>query len=98
MKKKFIQDLDNFVELSSNFLAENMHKASYILIQARVTFKYRNRPGCGKLYVTNDNKCFKYKFTKRSDLDNIDSYFKSLLHMMANKPIQIESKIFIYPR
>jgi hypothetical protein len=48
-KKKFIEDWDNFIGLSSNFLAENMHKS-------RITFKYRNKLACGRLYVTNENK------------------------------------------
>lgn len=54
-----------------------------------MTLKYRNQnPSNGHLYVTNDNKSFRYKFTEKSDLDKIDSYFKSLLYILANKPIE----------
>ena len=28
-----------------------------------------------------------YKFTEKSDIDKLDSYIKSLLYMMSNKPL-----------
>jgi hypothetical protein len=54
-----------------------------------VTLKYRNKaPSSGKLYATNDNKSYMYKFTEKSDIDKLDAYIKSLLYMISNKPIE----------
>jgi hypothetical protein len=51
--------------------------------------KYRNKaPSNGKLYATNDEKSFMYKFTEKSDIDKLDSYLKSLLYMMSNKTVE----------
>ena len=43
-----------------------------------------------KLYLTNDNKSFYIKLTKKKDIDKIETYFKNVLYMMANKPIEKE--------
>lgn len=84
MVKKYYKDWKNFQDSSSDFLSQNFYKS-------RVTFKYRNkRPSYGKLYLTNDNKSFYIKLTKRKDIDKIETYFKGILHMMANKPIEKE--------
>ena len=84
MVKKYYRDWKNFQESSSDFLSQNFHKS-------RVTFKYRNKyPSYGKLYLTNDNKSYYIKLTKRKDIDKIETYFKGILHMMANKPIEKE--------
>ena len=32
-----------------------------------------------------------YKFTEKNDLDKLESYVKSLLHMLANKPLETSS-------
>ena len=79
MVKKYYKDWKNFQDSSSDFLSQNFYKS-------RVTFKYRNKyPSYGKLYLTNDNKSFYIKLTKRKDIDKIETYFKGILHMMANK-------------
>ena len=84
MVKKYYKDWKNFQDSSSDFLSQNFYKS-------RVTFKYRNKyPSYGKLYLTNDNKSFYIKLTKRKDIDKIETYFKGILHMMANKPIEKE--------
>ena len=84
MVKKYYRDWKNFQESSSEFLAQNFHKS-------RVTLKYRNKyPSYGKLYLTNDNKSYYIKLTKRKDIDKIETYFKGILYMMANKPIEKE--------
>ncbi len=86
MVKKYYRDWKNFQESSSDFLSQNFHKS-------RVTFKYRNKyPSYGKLYLTNDNKSYYIKLTKRKDIDKIEIYFKGILHMMANKPIEKEKE------
>ena len=87
MVKKYYRDWKNFQESSFEFLSLNFCKS-------RVTFKYRNKhPSYGKLYLTNDNKSYFIKLTKRKDVDKIESYFKTILHMMANKPIEKEEKV-----
>ena len=87
MVKKYYRDWKNFQESSSEFLAQNFHKS-------RVTLKYRNKhPAYGKLYLTNDNKSYYIKLTKRKDVDKIETYFKGVLYMMANKPIEKEEEI-----
>ncbi len=84
MVKKYYRDWKNFQESSSEFLSQNYFKS-------RVTLKYRNKqPSYGKLYLTNDNKSYYIKLTKRKDIDKIETYFKGILHMMANKPIEKE--------
>ena len=84
MVKKYYRDWKNFQESSSEFLSQNFFKS-------RVTLKYRNKqPSYGKLYLTNDNKSYYIKLTKRKDIDKIETYFKGILHMMANKPIEKE--------
>ena len=84
MVKKYYKDWKNFQDSSSDFLSQNFYKS-------RVTFKYRNKyPPYGKLYLTNDNKSFYIKLTKKNDIDKIETYFKGILHMMANKPIEKE--------
>ena len=84
MVKKYYKDWKNFQESSSEFLSQNFFKS-------RVTFKYRNKfPSYGKLYLTNDNKSYYIKLTKRKDIDKIETYFKGILHMMANKPVEKE--------
>ena len=84
MVKKYYKDWKNFQESSSEFLSQNFHKS-------RVTFKYRNKlPSYGKLYLTNDNKSYYIKLTKRKDIDKIELYFKGILHMMSNKPVEKE--------
>ena len=56
-----------------------------------MTFRYRNKyPANGKIYLTNDNKSFYIKLTKKKDIDKIETYFKNVLYMMANKPIEKE--------
>jgi hypothetical protein len=51
--------------------------------------KYRNKaPSTGNLYVTDDNRSFRYKFTQKNDLDKVDDYIKSVLHVLTNKPIE----------
>ena len=84
MVKKYYRDWKNFQESSSEFLSQNFYKS-------RVTLKYRNKhPSYGKLYLTNDNKSYYIKLTKRKDIDKIETYFKGILYMMANKPIEKE--------
>ena len=84
MVKKYYRDWKNFQESSSEFLSQNFFKS-------RVTLKYRNKlPSYGKLYLTNDNKSYYIKLTKRKDVDKIETYFKGVLYMMANKPIEKE--------
>ena len=86
MVKKYYKDWKNFKEGSLEFLAQNFFKS-------RVTFKYRNKfPSYGKLYLTNDNKSFYIKLTKKNDIDKIEEYFKNILYMMANKPIEKEEE------
>jgi hypothetical protein len=82
MGKKYFRDWQNFVDSAGELLNENMRKC-------RVTLKYRNKlPSYGKLYVTDDNKSKYIKLDKKSDLDKIEIFFKGVLHMMANKPIE----------
>ena len=86
MVKKYYRDWKNFQENSIEFLAPNFCKS-------RVTFKYRNKlPSYGKLYLTNDNKSFFIKLTKRKDVDKVETYFKRVLYMMANKPMEKEKE------
>ena len=87
MKRKKIEQWSDFVDMSGEFLVENMHKS-------RVTFKYRNkRPSRGKLYVTNDNKSYFTKLTEKKDLDKLETYLSGVLHILANKPIEkVEEK------
>ena len=86
MVKKYYRDWKNFQESSSEFLSQNFHKS-------RVTLKYRNKlPSYGKLYLTNDNKSYYIILTKRKDVDKIETYFKGVLYMMANKPIEVEKE------
>ena len=86
MVKKYYRDWKNFQESSSEFLSQNFFKS-------RVTLKYRNKlPSYGKLYLTNDNKSYYIKLTKRKDVDKIETYFKGILYMVANKPIEVEKE------
>ena len=63
--------------------------------------KYRNKaPSTGNLYVTDDNRSFRYKFTQKNDLDKVDDYIKSVLHVLTNKPIEksnntLEGNLFL---
>jgi hypothetical protein len=60
-KRKLIKDWNNFVNQSSEFLAENTIKVISFLNKGRATLKYRNKaPASGKLYLTNDNKVYSY--------------------------------------
>jgi hypothetical protein len=34
-----------------------------------------------------------YKFTEKSDIDKLDSYIKSLLYIMSNKPLESATAI-----
>ena len=89
MVKKYYRDWKNFQESSYEFLSANFCKS-------RVTFKYRNKlPSYGKLYLTNDNKSYFIKLTKRKDVDKIETYFKRILYMMANKPMEKEKEVKI---
>ena len=84
MVKKYYKDWKNFQESSLEYLSHSFPKS-------RMTFKYRNRhPANGKIYLTDDNKSFYIKLTHKKDIDKIETYFKNILHMMANKPIEKE--------
>ena len=84
MVKKYYKDWKNFQESSLEFLSNTFAKS-------RMTFKYRNKfPSNGKLYLTNDNKSFYIKLTRKKDIDKIETYFKNILYMMANKPMEKE--------
>ena len=84
MVKKYYKDWTNFQENSLEFL-------SLTFAKSRMTFRYRNKyPANGKIYLTNDNKSFYIKLTKKKDIDKIETYFKNVLYMMANKPIEKE--------
>ena len=84
MVKKYYKDWKNFQENSLEYLSQTFAKS-------RMTFRYRNRhPANGKLYLTDDNKSFYIKLTKKKDIDKIETYFKNVLYMMANKPIEKE--------
>ena len=84
MVKKYYRDWKNFQENSLEYLSHSFAKS-------RMTFKYRNRyPANGKIYLTDDNKSFYIKLTKKKDIDKIETYFKNILYMMANKPIEKE--------
>ncbi len=84
MVKKYYKDWKNFQENSLEFLSQTFAKS-------RMTFRYRNKyPANGKIYLTNDNKSFYIKLTKKKDIDKIETYFKNILYMMANKPIEKE--------
>ncbi len=84
MVKKYYKDWKNFQESSLEFLSKSFAKS-------RMTFKYRNKfPSNGKLYLTDDNKSFYIKLTHKRDIDKIETYFKNILYMMANKPIEKE--------
>ena len=84
MVKKYYRDWKNFQESSLEYLSHSFPKS-------RMTFKYRNKhPANGKLYLTDDNKSFYIKLTHKKDIDKIETYFKNILHMMANKPIEKE--------
>ena len=84
MVKKYYKDWKNFQENSLEFLSQTFAKS-------RMTFRYRNKyPANGKIYLTNDNKSFYIKLTKKKDIDKIETYFKNVLYMMANKPIEKE--------
>ena len=84
MVKKYYRDWKNFQENSLEYLSQTFAKS-------RMTFRYRNRhPANGKIYLTDDNKSFYIKLTKKKDIDKIETYFKNILYMMANKPIEKE--------
>ena len=84
MVKKYYKDWKNFQENSLEFLSQTFAKS-------RMTFRYRNKfPANGKIYLTDDNKSFYIKLTKKKDIDKIETYFKNVLYMMANKPIEKE--------
>ena len=84
MVKKYYKDWKNFQDNSLEFLSQTFAKS-------RMTFRYRNKyPANGKIYLTNDNKSFYIKLTKKKDIDKIETYFKKVLYMMANKPIEKE--------
>ena len=84
MVKKYYRDWKNFQESSLEYLSHSFPKS-------RMTFKYRNKfPANGKIYLTDDNKSFYIKLTKKKDIDKIETYFKNILYMMANKPIEKE--------
>ena len=84
MVKKYYKDWKNFQESSLEFLSQSFAKS-------RMTFKYRNKfPPNGKIYLTDDNKSFYIKLTRKKDIDKIETYFKNVLFMMANKPIEKE--------
>ena len=84
MVKKYYRDWKNFQENSLEYLSQTFAKS-------RMTFRYRNRhPANGKLYLTDDNKSFYIKLTRKKDIDKIETYFKNILYMMANKPIEKE--------
>ena len=76
-------------KMKSKVLSQNYFKS-------RVTLKYRNKqPSYGKLYLTNDNKSYFIKLTKRKDVDKVETYFKRILYMMANKPMEKEKEVKI---
>ena len=84
MVKKYYRDWKNFQESSLEYLSHSFPKS-------RMTFKYRNKfPANGKIYLTDDNKSFYIKLTHKKDIDKIETYFKNILYMMANKPIEKE--------
>ena len=84
MVKKYYRDWKNFQESSLEYLSHSFPKS-------RMTFKYRNKfPANGKIYLTDDNKSFYIKLTRKKDIDKIETYFKNILYMMANKPIEKE--------
>ncbi len=84
MVKKYYKDWKNFQESSLEYLSHSFAKS-------RMTFRYRNKfPANGKIYLTDDNKSFYIKLTKKKDIDKIETYFKNVLYMMANKPIEKE--------
>ena len=84
MVKKYYRDWKNFQESSLEYLSHSFPKC-------RMTFKYRNKfPANGKIYLTDDNKSFYIKLTHKKDIDKIETYFKNILYMMANKPIEKE--------
>ena len=84
MVKKYYKDWKNFQESSLEYLSHSFAKS-------RMTFRYRNKfPANGKIYLTDDNKSFYIKLTKKKDIDKIEIYFKNVLYMMANKPIEKE--------
>ena len=84
MVKKYYRDWKNFQESSLEYLSHTFPKS-------RMTFKYRNKfPANGKIYLTDDNKSFYIKLTHKKDIDKIETYFKNILYMMANKPIEKE--------
>ena len=84
MVKKYYKDWKNFQESSLEYLSRSFAKS-------RMTFRYRNKfPANGKIYLTDDNKSFYIKLTKKKDIDKIETYFKNVLYMMANKPIEKE--------
>ena len=84
MVKKYYKDWKNFQESSLEYLSHSFAKS-------RMTFRYRNKfPANGKIYLTDDNKSFYIKLTRKKDIDKIETYFKNVLYMMANKPIEKE--------
>ena len=84
MVKKYYKDWKNFQESSLEYLSHSFPKS-------RMTFRYRNKfPANGKIYLTDDNKSFYIKLTHKKDIDKIETYFKNVLYMMANKPIEKE--------
>ena len=84
MVKKYYKDWKNFQESSLEYLSHSFPKS-------RMTFRYRNKfPANGKIYLTDDNKSFYIKLTRKKDIDKIETYFKNILYMMANKPIEKE--------
>ena len=84
MVKKYYKDWKNFQESSLEYLSHSFPKS-------RMTFRYRNKfPANGKIYLTDDNKSFYIKLTHKKDIDKIETYFKNILYMMANKPIEKE--------
>ena len=86
MVKKYYKDWKNFQESSLEYLSHSFPKS-------RMTYRYRNKfPANGKIYLTDDNKSFYIKLTHKKDIDKIETYFKNVLYMMANKPIEKEEK------
>ena len=84
MVKKYYRDWKNFQESSLEYLSHSFPKS-------RMTFRYRNKfPANGKIYLTDDNKSFYIKLTHKKDIDKIETYFKNILYMMANKSIEKE--------
>ena len=59
MVKKYYKDWKNFQESSLEYLSHSFAKS-------RMTFRYRNKfPANGKIYLTDDNKSFYIKLTRK---------------------------------